>query len=86
MNLASIAALSLAMSTDAFAAAIGKGAALQRARLADALRTGVVFGVIECITPIVGWALGTVAAPYVSAWDHWIAFVLLIVLGLKMVR
>jgi putative Mn2+ efflux pump MntP len=65
MNLASIAALSLAMSTDAFAAAVGKGAALQRARLADALRTGAVFGVIECMTPIVGWALGTVAAPYV---------------------
>lgn len=86
MNLASIAALSLAMSTDAFAAAIGKGAALQRARLTEALRTGAVFGAIECLTPIVGWALGTVAAPYVSAWDHWIAFVLLLVLGLKMVR
>jgi putative Mn2+ efflux pump MntP len=86
MNFASIAALALAMSTDAFAAAVGKGAALQRAHIKEALRTGLIFGLIESVTPIVGWALGTVAAPYVSAWDHWIAFVLLLVLGLKMVR
>lgn len=84
MNATSIAALSLAMSTDAFAAAVGKGAALQRAQIKEALRTGLIFGVIEAITPVIGWALGTVAAPYVSAWDHWIAFVLLLVLGLKM--
>lgn len=86
MNSASIAALALAMSTDAFAAAVGKGAALQRVQFKEALRTGLIFGVIECLTPLIGWALGTVAAPYVSAWDHWIAFVLLVVLGLKMVR
>lgn len=86
MNFASIAALALAMSTDAFAAAVGKGAALQRAHFKEALRTGLIFGVIECLTPVAGWALGTVAAPYVSAWDHWIAFILLLVLGLKMIR
>jgi putative Mn2+ efflux pump MntP len=86
MNIASIAALSLAMSTDAFAAAVGKGAALQRAQIKEALRTGLIFGIIESLTPIIGWVLGTVAAPYVSAWDHWIAFVLLLVLGVKMVR
>lgn len=86
MNSASIAALALAMSTDAFAAAVSKGAALHRVSIREALRTGLIFGVIECLTPVVGWAIGTVAAPYVSAWDHWIAFFLLIVLGLKMVR
>lgn len=86
MNAASIAALSLAMSTDAFAAAVGKGAALQRAHIKEALRTGFIFGVIETITPVVGWGLGTVAAPFVSAWDHWIAFALLLILGLKMMH
>lgn len=86
MNFVSIAALALAMSTDAFAAAVGKGAALHRPQFKEALRTGLIFGVIECLMPIVGWALGTVAAPYVSAWDHWIAFALLLILGLKMVR
>lgn len=86
MNLFATASLALAMSTDAFAAAVGKGAALQRPHLREALRTGAIFGVIEGLTPLVGWALGNAAAPYVEAWDHWIAFVLLGVLGLRMVR
>jgi manganese efflux pump family protein len=86
MNFIATAALALAMSTDAFAVAIGKGAALQRPQLREALRTGAIFGVIEGLTPLVGWALGQAAAPYVEAWDHWIAFVLLGFLGLRMLR
>ena len=86
MNLAATAALSLAMSTDAFAAAVGKGAALHRPHLREALRTGLIFGVIEGLTPLVGWLIGRVAAPYVSAWDHWIAFLLLSAIGGLMIR
>lgn len=86
MNLLATAALALAMSTDAFAVAVGKGAALQRPHFREALRTGAIFGVIEGLTPVVGWALGHWAAPYVQAWDHWIAFTLLGVLGLRMMR
>jgi putative Mn2+ efflux pump MntP len=86
MNFAATFLLALAMSTDAFAAAVGKGAALHRPHLREALRTGLIFGVIEGLTPVIGWLLGTVAAPYVSAFDHWIAFVLLGGLGLRMIR
>jgi putative Mn2+ efflux pump MntP len=86
MNLAATAVLSLAMSTDAFAAAVGKGAELHKPDWREALRTGLIFGIIEGLTPVIGWALGQVAAPYVSAWDHWIAFGLLSVLGLRMIR
>lgn len=85
MNFASIALLALAMSTDAFAAAVGKGTALQKPRWSEALRTGVIFGVIEAITPVIGWALGYAAADYVEAWDHWIAFTLLGALGIRMI-
>lgn len=74
------------MSTDAFAAAVGKGAALHKPHWREALRTGLIFGIIEGVTPVIGWALGRVAAPYVSAWDHWIAFTLLSLLGLRMIR
>jgi putative Mn2+ efflux pump MntP len=77
--------LALAMSTDAFAAAVGKGVALQKPRFAEALRTGLIFGAIEFATPLVGWALGFAAADYVKAWDHWIAFALLGILGLRMI-
>ncbi len=85
MNFASTAVLALAMSTDAFAAAVGKGTALQKPRWSEALRTGGIFGVIEGLTPVIGWALGLAAASYVRAWDHWIAFGLLGVLGIRMI-
>jgi putative Mn2+ efflux pump MntP len=86
MNVLATLAIGLAMSTDAFAVAIGKGAALHRPHFKEALRTGLIFGVIEGITPLVGWALGHVAAPYVEAWDHWIAFTLLGALGIRMIH
>ncbi len=85
MDLPSILLIALAMSADAFAAAVGKGAALHKPRIAEALKTGVIFGVIEALTPLIGWMLGSVAAPYVRDWDHWIAFVLLGGLGIAMI-
>jgi len=85
MNALSIVAIAFAMSTDAFAAAIAKGAALQRPSWREALRTGAIFGVIEAITPWVGWLIGSAAAKYASEWDHWIAFTLLAGLGARMI-
>ena len=85
MNPLSIVALAFAMSTDAFAAAIGKGAALQRPSWREAFRMAAIFGVIEAITPLLGWLIGVAAATYVSAWDHWIAFALLAGLGARMI-
>lgn len=85
MNLFAIVFLGFAMATDAFAAAIGKGAAMSRPRLTEALRVGLIFGVVEAITPLIGWLIGSAASSYVAAWDHWIAFVLLLGLGLHMI-
>ena len=73
------------MSADAFAAALGKGAALEKPRLSEALRTGVVFGTIDAITPVIGWAAGLSASSYITAIDHWIAFALLLAIGAKMI-
>lgn len=85
VNPISLIFLALAMSTDAFAAALGKGASLHKPRFIEAVRTGLIFGVIEAITPIIGWSIGQVATRFVESWDHWIAFVLLLVLGLHMI-
>jgi len=85
MNALSVVGLAFAMSTDAFAAAIGKGAALQRPDWREALRAGAIFGTIEALTPLVGWLLGSVTVRYVAEWDHWIAFTLLAALGAHMV-
>jgi putative Mn2+ efflux pump MntP len=86
MTLISTALLALAMATDAFAAAVGKGMCLHRPRFSEALRTGIIFGVIEAITPLIGWGLGSMFAESVKEWDHWIAFTLLAVLGVVMMR
>ncbi|CAM4173497.1 manganese efflux pump MntP family protein [Kerstersia similis] len=85
MNFASTLLLALAMSTDAFAVAVGKGAALHKPRLTEAMRVGLIFGVVEAITPLIGWLLGRAAAPYIESWDHWVAFGLLLMLGAHMI-
>lgn len=84
MSPIAIAILSLSMSADAFAAAVGRGAK-HRPTLPQALRSGLVFGVIEAITPLIGFALGVAAAAFVEAIDHWIAFGLLGAVGGKMI-
>lgn len=85
MNPLSTFMLGMAMSTDAFAAALGKGAGMHKPRLKDALRIGLIFGLVETLTPVIGWLLGSAASQYIKSFDHWIAFVLLVGLGGNMV-
>ena len=76
--------LAVSMSADAFAASLSKGAELQKPRFRHAIGIGLVFGVIEAITPVLGWAAGKASQQYVQAWDHWVAFTLLSIIGLHM--
>ncbi|MBB3962886.1 putative Mn2+ efflux pump MntP [Rhizobium metallidurans] len=85
MSFVAIVVLAFSMSMDAFAVSVGRGAALGRTSVRDAVWTGVVFGVVEAITPMIGWVAGVAAASYVSAVDHWIAFGLLAAVGTNMV-
>jgi putative Mn2+ efflux pump MntP len=85
MNLSATIILAFGMSMDAFAAAIGKGATLHRPRFLEAFRTGIIFGAVEAITPLIGWGAGLIASQYIMEWDHWVAFLLLMVLGLHMI-
>ncbi|MES2120625.1 MAG: manganese efflux pump MntP family protein [Pseudomonadota bacterium] len=80
----SIAVLAFSMSADACAAAMARGAST-RPSVSTAIKSGLVFGIIEAITPLLGWAVGLAASSYIDAIDHWIAFVLLGAVGGKMV-
>ena len=84
MTPSAIVLLSLSMSTDAFAAAVGRGAS-HRPKALAALQAGAVFGTIEALTPLIGWALGMLAAGLVEGVDHWIAFGLLALVGGRMI-
>ena len=72
------------MSTDAFAAAVGRGAS-HRPTFAHVLRAGAALGMVEALTPLIGWALGLLAAGFVEQVDHWIAFALRSLVGGKMI-
>lgn len=85
MSPIAIVILAFSMSVDAFAAAIGRGASIDHPRFSEAFRTGLIFGVIEAITPVIGWAAGVAASGFVQSVDHWIAFSLLAVVGTRMV-
>lgn len=86
MNASATLLLAVGMSMDAFAAAIGRGAAAPRAAapLGPALRAGLVFGSIEAVAPLLGWLAGATAADWLTAIDHWLAFGVLGVLGAHM--
>lgn len=85
MTIFALILLAFAMSTDAFAAAIGKGVKIKRPRLSYAIKIGFIFGVIEASTPVIGWFIGRAAASFVEAWDHWIALIILSGLGVYMI-
>ena len=85
MNVSATILLAFGMSMDAFAASIGKGATLHKPKFSEALRTGLIFGAIETLTPLVGWGMGMLASQFVLEWNHWIAFILLVFLGGRMV-
>ncbi|MGB3336175.1 MAG: manganese efflux pump MntP family protein [Devosia sp.] len=78
-------ALSLSMSVDAFAVSVGRGVIVNRAYLSEALRTGLIFGVAGALSPLIGWLAGKVAHDWVANYDHWLAFALLMAVGLQMV-
>ena len=86
MNLSATILLAFGMSMDAFAASIGKGATLHKPKFSEAVRTGLIFGAIETLTPLVGWGLGMLASQFILEWNHWIAFILLSLIGINMIK
>jgi putative Mn2+ efflux pump MntP len=82
--MAALFLLAVALSMDAFAVALCQGAAGAGARAA--LRAGAAFGLAQGLMPLIGWSLGTAFAASIAAVDHWIALILLSILGLKMIR
>jgi putative Mn2+ efflux pump MntP len=76
--------LAIALAMDAFAVSVCQGAAARHG-WREALRMGGAFGLAQGIMPAFGWALGVALSGLIEALDHWIAFILLSGLGLKMI-
>lgn len=77
-------AVSLAM--DAFAVSISNGVSVGGFGKKDAMKQGLYFGGFQFLMPVLGWVLGSSVKHYIEAVDHWIAFGLLAVIGINMIR
>lgn len=83
MNILALMVLSFAMSMDAFAVALAKGATERKPKFYQALKGGLFFGLIEGLAPLIGFGLGHLAQGLIQQFDHWIAFILLGFLGAR---
>lgn len=86
MSILSTTLLALTMSADAFAASISKGLSLHKPSLGEALKVGAVFAGVETLMPLIGWLAGWAASNFITSVDHWVAFILLSLIGLHMIR
>jgi manganese efflux pump family protein len=77
--------LAFALAADAFAVALCQGAAARGPALGLALRVGFAFGAAQGLMPLIGWAVGQTFDDAIRAWDHWLAFGILLVLGVKLI-
>ena len=78
--------LAVGLSMDAFAVSVCKGLALRRVGMKECLTAGVWFGAFQALMPLLGFFLGAAFAEKITAVDHWIAFVLLGLIGANMIR
>ena len=86
MNFLELLIIAIGLSMDAFAVSIGKGLSLKKIKLSHALKVGLWFGGFQALMPLIGYLLGSTFAEIVSAYDHWVAFVLLSLIGGNMVK
>lgn len=86
MGIGELLLLALGVSMDAFAVSICKGLALKRATLKEGLTCGLWFGGFQALMPTIGFFLGTLFAEAIEAIDHWVAFVLLAIIGINMLK
>ena len=78
--------LAVGLSMDAFAVAVCKGLATESMRPRHMVIVGLWFGGFQALMPLVGYFLGAAFQKYITAVDHWVAFVLLALIGGNMIR
>ena len=78
--------LSIGLSMDAFAVAICKGLAMKKATIGKCSIVGAWFGSFQSLMPFLGFCLASLFSKYIDKYDHWIAFVLLSLIGANMIK
>lgn len=86
MEYLSVLLIAVGLAMDAFAVAICKGLAMRKPGVKAILVIGLWFGFFQAVMPVIGYLLGSSFYSYISDYDHWIAFALLALIGVNMIR
>ena len=86
MGMLELLLLAVGVSMDAFAVSICKGLAMRRATVRGCMTCGLWFGGFQALMPTIGFFLGTLFAEAIQAIDHWVAFFLLAIIGINMLK
>lgn len=77
--------IAVALAMDSFSVAIANGLATKKIKTANAIRISAFFGFFQAVMPIIGWYAGAYILDLISQFDHWLAFILLAVIGSRMI-
>ena len=86
MSLAELFVIAVGLSMDAFAVSVCKGVAMPKMIWKGALLVGLYFGGFQAAMPLFGYFLGSSFSLAIRAYDHWVAFILLAVIGANMIK
>lgn len=86
MSFVELFLIGVGLSMDAFAVAICQGLSMTKIKWSHALTVGLYFGGFQALMPFLGWVLGSQFASRIQSFDHWVAFVLLCLIGGNMIR
>lgn len=86
MTLFNLFLIAVGLSMDAFAVSVCKGLAMEKAPLKKAAVAGAWFGSFQALMPLIGYLLGSRFEKYITRIDHWIAFILLALIGINMIK
>lgn len=85
MNLSELIFIALGLAMDAFAVAVCKGLSMTKLNYRNAVIMALFFGGFQAIMPLLGWLLGSQFSDYITAYSHWVVFVLLAFIGGRMI-
>lgn len=85
MTILLILGLALALAMDVFAVSLGLGLSLKPATSGQTFRLAFHFGLFQFLMPVLGWAVGESFIRHIEKYDHWVAFALLLGVGVKMI-
>jgi len=85
MDLITICGIGIGLSMDAFAVSISCGLTIKNLKKRNAFKIGAFFGSFQAVMPVIGWLAGLNLRELISGLDHWVAFMLLLIVGARMI-